>query len=118
MRATSQQVIDAKAAFAAREEPDSGVEGLADGHDAHWWRQHWVERNETVETLRAALEPEGEAERLRALGDHLHEALAFMRSCELSGESGADHSTVISALEAYDGFEFPAREDTERPEDE
>jgi hypothetical protein len=29
-----------------------------------------------------------------------------MRSCELSGESGADHSTVISALEAYEGFEF------------
>ena len=49
---------------------------------------------------------EGEAERLRALAHHLHEALAFMRSCELSGESGADHSTVISALEAYEGFEF------------
>jgi len=42
----------------------------------------------------------------RALADHLHDALTFMRSCELSGESGADHSTVVSALEAYDGFEW------------
>ena len=30
-------------------------DGLADGHDAHWWQRHWIERNETVETLRAAL---------------------------------------------------------------
>ncbi len=38
----------------------------------------------------------------QALAEHLHDGLAFMRSCELSGESGADHSTVISALEAYE----------------
>lgn len=63
-----------------------------------------VEALDLAEAAHAARE--GEAERLRALAHHLHEALAFMRSCELSGESGADHSTVISALEAYEGFEF------------
>jgi hypothetical protein len=74
-------------------------------------------RKDARAAIAAREEPQSDkAERLRALSDHLHEALAFMRSCELSGEKGADHSTVISALEAYDGFELAAREDTERPD--
>jgi hypothetical protein len=39
-----------------------------------------------------------------ALIEHLHNAVALLRWCELAGGSGADHSTVISALEAYEAW--------------
>lgn len=41
-------------------------------------------------------------EDLRALENtaaKLYEALAFMRSCEASGECGADHAIVLEALD-------------------
>jgi len=39
-----------RAALTVREEPQ-----LAGGKDVAWWREQWIERNETVEHLRAAL---------------------------------------------------------------
>lgn len=55
-------------------------------------------------TNRSEAEVERREVEFKALADHLREALGFMRSCARSGENGAEHPTVVSAIEAYEGF--------------
>ena len=49
----------------------------------------------------------GGGEEILELVERLHIALVFMRSCEVSGEHGADHPWVIAALQDYDDMRRP-----------
>jgi hypothetical protein len=53
------------------------------------------------------LQHEAQQESLSSTVSKLHEALAFMRCCEASGECGADHPVVLEALEMFRRYGCP-----------